>query len=127
MAYIYENLNPSHRHTGDCVIRAIAKVMNMTWDDVSIDLSMMEVMEHKIKTDNSLWGKYLKLNGFKYGTLPDTCPEDCYTLKDFVRDFPVGTFVVCTGSHVIAVIDGNWFDIFDSGDEVVTYYYERMR
>ena len=126
LAYVYENKNPANKRVGDCVIRAIAKVMNMSWDDVAIDLSMMMVTEKDIVSSNALWGKYLTMNGFRRGMLHDTCP-DCYTLRDFVRDFPVGTFVVCTGTHVIAVIDGSYFDTFDSGDEIVTYYYERMR
>lgn len=125
MAYIYENRNPHNKRVGDCVIRAISKVMNMSWEDVAIDLSMMMVTEGDIVSSNALWGKYLSLNGYRKGILPDTCPN-CYTLKDFCRDYPLGTFVVCTGSHVIAVIDGDYFDIFDSGDEVVTYYWERM-
>ena len=126
MAYIYENLNPLNRRVGDCVIRAIAKVMNMPWDDVAIDLSMMMVQKKDILTSNALWGEYLMANGFRRGILPDTCPN-CFTLKDFCIDFPVGTFVVCTGSHVIAVIDGHYYDTFDSGEEIVTYYYEKMR
>lgn len=126
IAYIYYNANPLNKRVGDCVIRAISKVMGMSWDDVAIDLSMMMVTEKDIVSSNALWGKYLSMNGFRRGTLPNTCP-DCYTLKDFCRDFPIGTFVVCTGSHVIAVIDGNWFDTFDSSDEVVSYYYERTR
>lgn len=126
MAYIYENLNPLNRRVGDCVIRAIAKVMDMPWDDVAIDLSMMMVTEKDIVSSNALWGKYLEMNGFMRGSLPNTCPF-CYTLRDFCEDFPVGTFVVCTGSHTIAVIDKNYFDTEDSGDEVVTYFFERIR
>lgn len=125
MAYIYENRNPFNKRVGDCVIRAISKVMNMSWEDVAIDLSIMMVTEGDVVNSNALWGEYLSLNGYRKGILPDTCPN-CYTLKDFCRDYPLGTFVVCTGSHVIAVIDGDYFDVFDSGDEVVTYYWERM-
>ena len=126
MSYIYENRNPFNKRVGDCVIRAISKVMDMPWDDVAIDLSMMMVLEKDIVSSNSLWGKYLMLNGFVRGNLPDTCPF-CYTLEDFCRDFPKGRYVVATGSHVIAVIDGNYYDTFDSGKEVVTYYFERIR
>jgi len=126
MAYIYENKNPLNKRVGDCVIRAIAKVMNMTWDDVAIDLSMMMVLEKDIVSSNSLWGKYLLMNGFVRGNLPDTCPH-CFTLEDFCKVFPVGTYLVATGSHVIAVIDGDYYDTFDSGNEVVTYYFERVR
>lgn len=66
------------------------------------------------------------MNGFVRGNLPDTCPA-CYTLERFCKDFPVGTYLVATGSHVIAVIDGDYYDTFDSGNEVVTYYFERVR
>ena len=126
MGYVHYNANPDNNRVGDCVIRAISKVMGMHWDDVSIDLSMMEIIYHDVKTSNALWGRYLALNDFRRGILPDTCP-DCYTLKDFCIDYPTGTFVVATGSHVIAVINGDYFDTFDSGDEVVTYYFEKMR
>ena len=126
MAYIYYNANPVRRSHGDCVSRALSKVLDMSWEEVAIDLSMMMVTEKDIVSSNALWGKYLMLNGFRRGILPDTCPN-CYTLKDFCLDFPVGTFVVATGSHVIAVINGDYFDTFDSGDEVVTYYFEKMR
>ena len=125
LSYIYENKNPFNHRVGDCVIRAIAKVLNMSWDDVAIDLSMMMVTKKDIITSNSLWGEYLALNGFRRGVLPNTCP-DCFTLKDFCREFPHGTYVACTGSHVIAVIDGDYFDVFDSGDEIITYFWERV-
>lgn len=126
MGYVFQNLNPAKRRVGDCVIRAIAKVMNMSWDDVAIDLSMMMVTEKDIISSNALWGKYLELNGFRRRSLPDTCPS-CYTIEDFVREHPVGIYVVATGTHVVAVIDGNYYDTFDSGQEIATYYFELTR
>lgn len=126
MAFIYFNANPSNKRVGDCVIRALSKVMGMSWDDVAIDLSMMMITEKDIVSSNALWGKYLMLNGFRRGILPDTCPS-CYTISDFCRDFPMGEYVVATGSHVVAVIDGNYFDTFDSGQENAAYFYEKMR
>ena len=126
MGYVFYNANPAGLREGDCVIRALSKVMNMSGDDVAIDLSMMMVMKKRIVTSNVLWGEYLEMNGFKRRGLPDTCPL-CLTIEDFARDNPVGTFVVCTGSHVVAVINGSYYDIFDSGQEVATYYFEKMR
>ena len=100
--------------------------MDMPWDDVAIDLSMMMVAEKDIVSSNALWGKYLELNGFRRGSLPDTCPS-CFTIEDFCRMYPQGIYVVCTGSHVVAVIDGNYYDTFDSGQETATYYFEMVR
>lgn len=120
LAYVYENKNPANRRVGDCVIRAIAKVMNMSWDDVAIDLSMMMVTEKDILTSNAVWGKYLRLNGFERYSIENTCP-DCYSVRDFCLDNPVGIFVLGTGSHAIAVINGDYYDSWDCGDEIPLY------
>lgn len=126
MGYVFLNLNPRNNRVGDCVIRALAKAMGMTWDDVAIDLSMMMVTHKDMPSSNALWGEYLSLNGFRRGILPTDCPN-CFTIHDFCNMYPAGTFVVGTGSHVVAVIDGNYFDTFDSGNELVAFYYEKMR
>ena len=66
-----------------------------------------------------VWGTYLYSMGFRRGIIPDTCPL-CYTVRDFSEDNPKGTYILATNSHVIAVVNGNYFDAWDSGDEVPT-------
>lgn len=52
------------------------------------------------------------------------CPE-CYTVADFCWDNPYGYYLLATGTHAVAVIDGDYYDTWDSGNESVAYYYER--
>lgn len=52
---------------------------------------------------------------------------DCYNVKDFAQDHPKGRYVVGTGTHVIAVIDGNYYDTWDSGEEIPVYYWEKEK
>lgn len=66
---------------------------------------------------NKVWSNYLSSIGFVSYPVLDRCP-DCYTVRDFCFDNPVGTFILATGSHVICVIDGNYYDAWDSGDEL---------
>lgn len=77
-----------------------------------------------VPVDNSVWEEYLRSIGFRRYILPDTCPR-CYTVRDFCYDNPFGTFILATGSHVIAVIDGDYYDTWDSGDEVPTSVWRR--
>ena len=56
--------------------------------------------------------------------LPRNCP-DCYRVKDFCCNNPYGKFIVATGDHVVAVIDGNYYDAWDSGNEILSYYFEQ--
>lgn len=122
MSYVYYNANPDGKHVQDCVIRAIATVMDLTWDAISADLSMLQLKVHDMQNSDSVWGEYLYQNGFTKGILPHPCPN-CVTVKEFCQIFPRGRYVVATGSHVIAVIDGNYYDTSDTGNEVLIYYW----
>ena len=126
MAYIYANLNPIRRNTNDCVIRAIALVMDKSWEEVYMELANEGLALYDMMEVNSTWGNYLKRNGFIQAVLPNTCPL-CYTLEDFCRDFPSGKYIVATGAHAIAVVGNDYgndyYDTSDSGSEIVTYYF----
>ena len=75
-------------------------------------------------SSNAVWGKYLQENGYKRYIIPNTCPV-CYTVKQFAEDNPKGTYILSTGSHVITVVDGTYFDSWESGSEVPMYFYQR--
>lgn len=124
MAYIYYNPNPFKLSVGDCTIRAISCALNQSWKETYMGLVNQGYHMYDMPSANRVWGQYLKNNGFKKYQLPDTCPE-CYTIRDFCYDFPYGTYVVGTGEHVVCVYNGNYYDSWDSGNEIPIYYFER--
>lgn len=124
MAFIFDNPNPNDALVGDCVIRAIAIALNKKWDDVYIDLSTNGFLLRDMPSSNRVWGDYLKSNGYKSYIIPNTCPY-CYTIKDFCNDYPQGVYILATGSHVIAVINGDYYDTWDSGNETPIYYFKK--
>ena len=124
MSYVYYNPNPLGLSVGDCTIRAISQALSMTWKETYLALMNQGLHMYDMPSANRVWGEFLKLNGFKKYQLPDTCP-DCYTIRDFCYDFPVGTYVVGTGEHVVCVKNGNYFDSWDSGNEIPLYYFKR--
>ena len=123
MAYIERNSNPLGKRTGDCVIRSIATVMNEDWDRIYIDLMLEGYAMKDIPTANYLWGEYLRKGGFSRHVIPNTCPK-CYTVRDFAKDHPEGRFVLATGTHAVAAVDGNYIDSWDSGGEVPVYFWQ---
>jgi len=124
--FVFYNPNPMNKLVGDCVIRAICKLTNRSWEDVFIDVALQGFMMHDMPTANHVWGTYLKKEGYVQVLLPDTCP-DCYTVKDFCKDFPTGTYLLAIGTHVVAVEDGNYFDTWDSGDELPISYWRKEK
>ena len=123
--YEYFDPNPRTQGTaGDCVIRALSLVLAKSWSEVYLELAMLGFRMGDMMSANHVWGEYLKQNGFVRKSLPDTCPA-CYTVKDFCFDNPRGIYLLATGSHVVAVVNGDYFDAWDSGREVPVYYYTR--
>ena len=124
MGFLQVNENPNGNLVNDCVIRAIATITNKSWDDIYLDL-MLEGYKYKNYPNfNFIWWNYLNKLGYKRYLVPDTCPL-CYTLKDFIRDHPQGKYLVGDGSHVVAVIDGNYIDTSDSRNMSVLYYFRK--
>lgn len=122
--YIFYNPNPEGKSTGDCVIRALTKALNKSWEQVYVELCLQGYILGDMPSSNSVWSSYLKHNGFKKHLIPDTCP-DCYTIIDFTKDFNKGIFLLGTGEHAVTVIDGNYYDSWDSGREIPIYYFSK--
>lgn len=124
MSYIYFNPNPAGKRVGDCVIRAIAKLTRQDWQTVYWHIAEQGAMLFDMPSSNNVWASYLREQGYKRFLVPDTCP-DCYTVKDFCFDYPRGRFLLATGSHVVTVIDGNYYDAWDSGNENPIHFWTK--
>lgn len=88
-----------------------------------MELSAQGFMMGDLLAANSVWGEYLKKKGFTREMIPRECP-DCYCIDDFAAEHPDGVYVVGTGTHATAVVDGTIYDIWDCGGEMPLYYYE---
>lgn len=124
MSYVHFNPNPQNRIAGDCAIRAIAKATDQPWSNAYTALSMEGYLKGDLPNANHVWGDYLRKKGFKKYIIPDTCPE-CYTVRDFAEDHPHGMYVLALDNHVVALNDGDWFDSFDSGNEIPLFYWTK--
>jgi hypothetical protein len=123
--FVRYNANPVNARVGDCVIRAISKALGLTWEETYVGITLQGFLEHDMPSANHVWAAYLKRKGFNRFAVPNTCP-DCYTVKDFCADHPKGSFVLSVDGHAIASVDGCYFDTWDSGDEVVNFYFEKV-
>lgn len=124
MAFIFYNPNPEGNLVGDCVIRAISKATNQSWEQTFKGVVETAFQLKDMPSSNYVWAAYLRKLGFSKHIIPDSCP-DCYTIRHFAQEHPRGVFILGTGTHVVCVANGNYYDSWDSGDEVPIYYFQR--
>lgn len=121
--WIKINPNPLGRTEPDCVVRAICLATNKSWYEVYDALCDIGRYEASMPSVNSIWGKYLYKQGFEPFLISESCQE-CITVREFCKRYPYGTYIIGTGSHAVCVIDGNYLDSWDSGNETPSYFWK---
>lgn len=118
--WVRYNPNPFGRNVGDCTIRALSKALDKGWDEVYAALAIRGYMMGDMPSANYVWGAYLEDCGF----VRDLAPAG-ETVREFVAAHPRGTYVLALSGHVVCAQDGVIYDSWDSGNEIVLYFWHR--
>ena len=125
MAFIQYNQHPYNSNMDDCVLRAIATFYGITWEEAFLMVAMQGYNMKIYPTNrNDVWGTMLHEQGCEFSYINFSCPN-CVTVKKFADDHPRGHYILGTTTHVIAVINGNYYDTWDSGEEYPVYYFKK--
>ena len=81
-------------------MRAITKATGKDWKSVYTALSVYGYNLSDMPSANHVWGAYLRSQGFKRYIVDDH-GQDMYTVEDFCRDNPEGTYILAIDGHVV--------------------------
>lgn len=123
MGYKFFMNNPCGFRTGDCAVRAVSKVLNMSWDEAFDILVNTAKLRCDMPNSNAVIDEVLSDHGFHKETFTD-CYK-CHTVNEFAENHPYGTYVLGSGDHVVAVIGGDFYDSWRSDDTPIIYYWTR--
>lgn len=118
----YYNNSPNGNKVGDCVIRALSTALSQSWEHTYIELCLQGYLIGDLPSSNAVWNSYLQNKGLSREFVRADCPE-CYTISDFANEYPHGTFIVGTGTHATAIVDGCIFDTWNCSNEQPLYFY----
>lgn len=116
------NPNPRVAKVGDCAVRAVAKALGIDWYQAYVELASEGLEQCDLPSANNVWGAVLWKHGFRRASIPEECP-DCYTVGDFLKEHPIGIFVIALKNHVVAVDNGILYDTWNSMDENPIYFW----
>ena len=102
----YYNANVRGNNVNDCVVRAISKAENKTWDETYEELSEIAQFEGILLDDVNFVESYLDKR-YK---------RACHyskTVGEFLNEHPKGTYLITMQGHITVIINGVLYDTFD--------------
>lgn len=125
----YMHFNPNDKdkkdEQSDCVIRALCKVMNKTWLEVFDELLPSARELQCMPNSKPCYEAFLLNHGFVYQEISNKKGTKLPTVDSFTKDHKEGVYVLRATHHIIALVDGNFYDVWDSGDCCLYGYWKK--
>lgn len=122
--FIFYNRNPINNYGNDCVIRSISLLLDKTWYEVYDNITALGRRMCDMPSSNIVWGQYLFDNGYRK-QYSNTDHFNRYDVNCFCHLHPLGKYLLQLKDHVVAVIDGHFYDTMDIGNNYpIMYWYK---
>lgn len=124
--FVFLNENRDKKLVGDCVVRAISTLLSQDWNTTYLGIVIQGYISADMPSSDSVWNDYLIYKGYERVVIPSVCPS-CMTVSKFSNTYKNGRYLLFVGGHVVACIDGSYYDTWDSGDKTVIYYFQKRK
>lgn len=126
--YYQPNEKDAKDEYGDCTIRALSKVLDISWIeafDLTIPICREEQVPNIFFAPARIRNKMVESLGFKYYPISNKKGTKRPTIEEFAQDHPHGRYICNVANHEVAVVDGRYYDTWDSGCKSLYGYFER--
>lgn len=111
---------------GDCVIRSLTKALGKEWMQVFEELLPYARELQCMPNGKPCYEKYLIKNGFSYKGVSNKKGAKRPTVDSFAKEHKTGIYVLRVAHHLVAVVDGFYYDTWDSGGKSMYGYWEKV-
>lgn len=119
----FEYYQPNRHICGDCAVRAITKVLPMTWKDAYLDACKETADEMYTFNETKGMTIYLEKRGFKWVPIrPEGSKRPI--VHEFAEEHDDGKrYILNVSNHFVACHDGKYYDIWDCGEKSLYGYW----
>lgn len=128
MAFINYNANPKGLHVQDCVIRALSKATNKSWDEVYEELCRIGLKKKRMPNDPHTYNQFLKENDFISSPARRNAHGKMITVKEFAEHVDADTmYIIHTRKHLTVVFNNDIYDTWNTGSQKAgKFYFKQM-
>ena len=113
---------------GDCTIRALSKALDVSWleaFDKTIPLCRKYQVSNVFDAPANIRKEFLDQLGFDYHGISNKRGVRRPTVAEFAKKHKKGRYICNVAGHEVAVVDGNYYDTWDSGRKCLYGYFEK--
>ena len=115
--WVEYNPNPLKKNVGDCTLRAYCKYTRKKWEEVYDMSSKFAKEECSIMDESSVVNKFIQEKLNCKITWPKK--DEKVTVNEFAKTHNKGKYIIGIRGHVVTVINGYYYDSWDSGDKKI--------
>ena len=126
-SYRWHEYNPNPLNNSkatDCTIRAYCAAEKLEWDE-AYDIACKKGKETAWMPNDNKCVKDICENCFGYQYAKISKEQKGMTVKEFAIAHPEGTYLVEVPRHLVAVINGEYWDSWDCGTKKVKGWYHK--
>lgn len=127
--YVYYQPNELDKQDryGDCTIRALSKAFDCSWKE-AFEKQVPYCLKYQVTSAFDCPANQAKIIlkelGFEYHPIKLFKGSKRPTVSSFAREHTTGRYILNVARHVVAVVDGKYYDTWDSGNKCLYGYYE---
>jgi hypothetical protein len=123
MVYQLKNVNPKGKKVGDCVIRAIAEGLNLSWYKVYDDLVELGRKKCAPPNDKVVFRQYLKNKGLVQQKQERHSDNTKYTVGELIDKYSDKTLIISCAHHLTVAVKGTLYDLWNCSDKIAGVYW----
>jgi len=119
------NPNPKDRNIGDCTLRSYCAAFGISWDrafDIASKVAKENSSMIQYIADKVLIEEFNCVVDEKYNK-KTVKGKDRITVNEFAMSHPYGIYILHVPKHQVTVINGEYWDSWDSGDKKIDTVY----
>ena len=123
----YVKFESQKKRADDCVIRAIMKLTNRDWVTCYDELCEIGRKKKRMPNEGKVVEIWLREHGYvkrSFGKIIKG--QHRITVSEFAKSHKDGYYLLNLRGHVVACINGYYYDSWDSGNCKLLTYYEKL-
>lgn len=122
----YIEFKSQRKRAADCTVRALMKLLEVTWQEAYDELCKAGRKCMRMPDEIDCVRMTIESFGYKKVSIPVEKGSKRPTVASFAEQHKQGRFLLNVANHVVACVDGHYYDSWDCGEKCVYNYWEAV-